>query len=262
MITKSEIENQLKKFNSYGKPVIVHTSLKAIGEIEGGADTLLDALVSVFASNGGVLCIPTHTWKKCVLDLNKAESCLGVLPTIASARKNGVRSMHPTHSITVFGEKAEEFVKNEAFVDSPTNPNGCYGNILQEKGYVLLIGVGQEKNTLIHCIEELLEIPNRLTKETITAQIIDKNGIVTDRKLRWFDPIIPDVSVNFGKFEKAFRYYGAIEDGKLGNAKMQFCSSEKMMEALRIIYSNTKGKEILGDDAPLDEMLYIMEEKI
>ncbi len=258
MLSKNELLLQLNKFNSSGKTVIVHTSLRAIGEIEGGADTLIDALKEQFTKNGGILCIPTHTWRTCVLDLNKTESCLGALPTVAAGRKDGVRSLHPTHSVMVFGDrqKCDEFVRNEKNVDSPTNPDGCYGNIFKENGYVLLIGVGQEKNTCIHCVDEMLDIPNRLTKEGINAKIIYKDGTEESRHLRWFDPIIPDVSVNFGKLEPAFRYFGAIEDGVLGNAKVQFCRTDKIKEAMTVIYRNAKGVEILADNLPLNEKLY------
>ena len=48
MLSKQDLLNQLNKFSCNGKPVIVHSSLKAIGEIDGGADTLIDALKEVF----------------------------------------------------------------------------------------------------------------------------------------------------------------------------------------------------------------------
>ena len=73
MITHKEIIDGLKNFEfQKGKPVIVHTSLKAIGKIEGGAETLLSALIEVFTENDGLLCVPTHTWKSMVLNLNAA----------------------------------------------------------------------------------------------------------------------------------------------------------------------------------------------
>lgn len=258
MLTKNELVSQLNKFNSNGKPVIVHTSLKAIGEIDGGADILIDALKERFTKDGGILCIPTHTWKNCVLDLNKNESCLGILPTVASGRADGIRSLHPTHSMMVFGDekRVTAFVENEINVDSPTNPEGCYGNILKENGYVLLIGVGQEKNTCIHCVDEMLDIPHRLTTKGIYADIIYKDGKRESRHLRWFDPVIPDASVNFGKLEPAFRYFDAIQDGVLGNAKVQFCRTDKIREAMELIYRNAGGQEILADNLPLDEKLY------
>ena len=65
MITKNEILKQLECFSYVrGKVVTVHTSLKAVGTIEGGGDTLLDALIEYFTADGGLLCIPTHTWDR------------------------------------------------------------------------------------------------------------------------------------------------------------------------------------------------------
>ncbi len=258
MHTKEALLEQLKVFDNFSKPVIVHSSLRRVGEIDGGAETLLSALIENFTKNDGILCIPSHTWKPIGLDLREYKSCIGVLPTVATYHPQGVRSLHPTHSMVVFGnkERVDSFVENEKYVDSPTHPDGCYGNIFKEDGYILLIGVGQTSNTCIHCVEEMLNIPHRLTDEGIYADIIYKDGTTEKRHLRWFDPVIPDVSVNFGKFEPAFRHFGAIKDGKLGNADVQFCKALKIKEALEVIYKNTAGKEILADNLPLDENLY------
>lgn len=260
MFTKNEIIYQLKNFNiPEGKPVIVHSSLKAIGEIYGGAETLLCALIECFTQNGGLLCIPTHTWMDMFLDLTAPGSCIGVLPDVAARHPLGIRSLHPTHSITVFGDKdrAEDFVKDEAYVDTPVNPEGCYGNIYKEDGYVLLIGVDHTKNTFLHCVEEMMNTPGRLTDKKIESAIIHKNGDVEKRHLYWFDESkIPDVSLNFGKFEPAFRYYDCIYDGFVGNAHSQLCSARKMKSVLELIYKNAQGKELLSDNKPLDEKLY------
>ncbi len=260
MFSGNQILNELSTFKvAVGKPVIVHTSLKAVGEIEGGAETLLSCLIEFFTLRNGLLCIPTHTWEKGVLDLRKNESCIGVLPRIAAGHKDAVRTLHPTHSMTVFGDKQRvlSFCYGEEKVDTPTHPEGCYGKIYKEDGYVLLIGVGQDKNTFIHCIEEMLGISKRLTKNKIDFTIIHKDSECEIRPLYWFcDDEIEDVSVNFGKFEAAFRHHGAILDGKIGNAEVQLCSAVKMKEVLELIYKRNSGKELLADAQPLDEKLY------
>ena len=260
MINKNELYNALNRLNiPKGKPVIIHTSLKAIGETEGGAEALLEMLITYAEENKNLICIPTHTWKTMVMDMNNPDSCLGVLPPLASKHPKGIRSMHPTHSITVFGDRkrAEEFVKNEKNVDTPTNPEGAYGNIIKEDGYVLLIGVNQTKNTIIHCVEEMLSVKNRLTKEKVEAKIIHKDGTVEKRYLHWFDDAASsDVSLNFGKFEAAFRHFNCIQDGLLGNAKTQLCSVTGIKKALEIIYKNAGDTELLSNDLPLDESFY------
>ena len=89
--------------------VMIHTSMRAIGGVEGGCDGLIDAF-SEYLSDGLFL-IPTHTWanvnkKQPIYDSRSTEPCIGALPTVAAFRKDGVRSLHPTHSLAAFGKRA------------------------------------------------------------------------------------------------------------------------------------------------------------
>lgn len=60
MVTYRELVNGLRSLGlDSSRPVIVHTSLSAFGEVHGGVDTLLGALLSVFPR----LMAPTHTYK-------------------------------------------------------------------------------------------------------------------------------------------------------------------------------------------------------
>lgn len=259
MLKKAEILQQLEQFSkAVGKIVIVHTSLKAIGETEGGGATLLDALIEYFTKDGGLLCIPTHTWTSDIYDRRESFSCLGVLPTLAAAHPDAVRTLHPTHSLAVFGnkDKVEKFVEYEAYADSPANPKGCFGKMYENDGYVLLLGVNQTKNTFIHFVEELLKKPGRLTDYKVEKTIIHKDGRCEKRQLYWFDERIGDVSKKFYKFEAPFRYFGCIQDGKIGNAPVQLCNCRKMKEVIERIYVNNNYEELLADDLPIDENLY------
>jgi aminoglycoside 3-N-acetyltransferase len=63
MYTKKDIIDQLIKMGvPRDVPVLVHSSLRAVGEVEGRADGLIDALKAHICAEGGLLCIPTHTW--------------------------------------------------------------------------------------------------------------------------------------------------------------------------------------------------------
>ena len=71
--------------------VLVHTSLRLIGEVEGGAQGLLDALIDYFTERGGLLCVPTHTWNnlgedRFTLDMTKCESNLGAFPSVCKPK--------------------------------------------------------------------------------------------------------------------------------------------------------------------------------
>ncbi len=266
MTTKTDIFNSLKNIGApRNSVVIIHCSLKSIGEIEGGGQGLLDALIEYFTLDGGILCIPTHTWAwqddKSVptLDLCAPRSNIGALPTLAANDARGVRTLHPTHSMAVFGEKSAvaDFVKGEEKVETTTSPKGCYGKIYSMGGFVLLLGVGQNKNTFLHCVEEMLNVPNRISSEPVFLTVKNVDGSVTTRKLYPLEAKgIDDVSVNFPNYEPAFRYHGCIKDGFLGNAKIQLCDARKMKDVMETIFVRSCGKEMLYDLTPIDEKFY------
>ena len=265
MFNKNDIFKQLEEMNApKNSVVLMHSSLKAIGEVEGRGEGLLDILIEYFTEDGGIFCIPTHTWAfagddKVSLDLTKPKTCIGKLPDIAAVRVDGVRTMHPTHSMAVFGEKSrvEEFIKGEDEITTPTSKDGCYAKIFKNNGYVLLAGVGHNRNTYLHSVEEILDIKNRISDDTFRMLIKDKDGNIVLRNNHYHKAdFTNDVSARYPKFEPAFRYFGAITDGYIGNAKTQLCSAVKMKETLELIYSRANGEEILFDFTPLDEKLF------
>ena len=245
------------------KVVTVHTSLRNIGSIEGGAQTLLDALVEHCTADGGLLFIPTHTWGFMndetvpVLDLLLPRSNLGVLPNVALQDPRGIRSNHITHSVMVFGDDAEEFAKHDDCSITMVSPDGCYGELYRRAGYVLLIGVGQEKNTFLHCVEEMLGVDNRNSKQPITLKMRHIDGKI-EKKLLYplYSEGIYDISEQFGNYELPFRKHGCIVDGRIGNADVQLCSARKMKSVMELIYNKSNHKELLADKTPIDEKYY------
>ena len=167
-------EDILRSLDAMAAPrdriVLVHTSLRTVGNVEGGAATRLDALIEHFTAEGRLLCVPTHTWRKLkkeiTLDFADHSTCLGAFSDFAAADGRGLRSENPTHSMVVFGnrERAERFIRDDAFVKSPTAPESCYGKLYREGGYVLLLGVSHTKNTYLHAVAEILNMPNHMNR--------------------------------------------------------------------------------------------------
>ena len=62
MYTKSDLLADIEKMGIDPKgALLIHSSMKAIGPVEGGADTVLDAWSQYMGD--GLLIFPTHTWK-------------------------------------------------------------------------------------------------------------------------------------------------------------------------------------------------------
>ena len=143
--TKEELLRQLAALHlPQDRVVLMHSSLRSIGQIEGGAEALLDTMIEYCTREGGLFCVPTHTWdrlgQEITLDLNDSHTCLGAFSDLAARDPRGIRSLNPTHSMAVFGDprRAEAFVRGESEVCSGTAAESCYGKLFHEGGTVLL----------------------------------------------------------------------------------------------------------------------------
>ena len=181
---------------------------------------------------------------------------MGVLSKLALQRTDGARSLNPTHSMVIFGNNAGEYAKWDETICSSVSPDGCYGKLYDEDGYILLIGVGQEKNTYIHAVEEMLDLPHRITEELHDTTIIDKKKHTVIKPFHLVYEEYGDISEYFGKLEKAFRYHGCIIDGIIGEAKVQLCSARKIKETLELIHARSGNVEIFLDGEELLEEWY------
>ena len=254
--TKKDIKEQLSDLGAPKGSVVL---LRLVGEVEEGGEGLLDALVEYFTEDGGLLCIPTHTWAnlgtdKITLDLMNPESNLGAMAMIALKDARGLRSENPTHSMVVFGDRkrAEAFVKGEIDVKTPTAPESCYGKIYDEDGYILLLGVGQEKNTYLHCVAEKLALPDRMSEEPIRVTVRRKSGELVERELCLYEAsFCGDVSWRFPKYDTAFRYRGNTRGGFVGNAPAQLCSARGMYDTVKLIFERSEGIDPLASEKPI-----------
>lgn len=220
MLTTTEI-HQFLKDNGIRKSdtVIVHTSMRALGAVDGGCDGLIDAFTSYLSE--GLFIVPTHTWanvgaEQPVYDVRSTPPCIGALPTVAAFRKDGIRSLHPTHSVAAFGNRAKEFVKGEEICTSPCPAGGIWSRLYEEHAKILLLGVKLNRNTYIHTLDELLSIPNRL-KDPIPLTVIDYDGnacVLQFRKHGHTD------SEEYEKYRTALETAGAMTNARLGNAEV------------------------------------------
>lgn len=64
VILKDEIVQKLREVDlEKGDAVMVHTSLKRMGYVCGGAQTVIEALMEVVGENGTIM-MPTQSWKR------------------------------------------------------------------------------------------------------------------------------------------------------------------------------------------------------
>ena len=151
-------------------PVVVHASLKAFGHVDGGAETVVEALVRSFPA----VLAPVFTYKTMVTpgigpekngivygsrqDANRmaefftpdmpADPMMGIIPETLRLHPKAQRSGHPILSFAGTGA--------DAFLDAQTlaEPLGPLEALEKAGGWVLLLGANHTVNTSIHYAEK------------------------------------------------------------------------------------------------------------
>ena len=262
MINKSAVFDLLNQCGiEHSDKVTIHCALRSIGEIENGADGLIDAFCEYLY--GGLFIVPTHTWDEVTrdnpyYDVRKSVPCIGTLARVAAFRPDGIRSLHPTHSVAAFGKDAAEYVRGEENSASPAPVGGCLSRLYEENGKILLVGVGHERNTYLHAVDERLHIPDRLRPEGFVITIKDYDGnTLQSPPFHTHYTAAADrcVSEYYPNYKEAFEYTGAVTYHKLGNALVCCCDARKMTDTVRVIWERTD-RDVCISDEQIPEEFY------
>ncbi|AEI42997.1 aminoglycoside N(3)-acetyltransferase [Paenibacillus mucilaginosus] len=178
-----------------GHAVIVHASLSRLGYVVGGAETLIRSLLEVVGEEGTVL-MPSQTWRN--LDPAAgvhweapAESwpvirahwpaydkditpAVGMGAAAEMLRKwpGARRSDHPARSFAAVGRYAEELTEGHD-LSNIFGDGSPLERLYRRSGYVLLIGVGHDKNTSLHLAETRARFPSKRYSEESSAMWIN-----------------------------------------------------------------------------------------
>ena len=259
MYTKEDLLKCLKEMELTGKEAImVHSSMKSIGEVDGGADTVVDAFMEFFKD--GLFMTPTHTWDQMsaeysVFDRETEPACVGIIPNVFRKREGVIRSLHPTHSIAAYGKGAEEFLKGEENATSPCPPGGCWDRLRDIDAKILLLGVTHTRNTYIHSVDEVMGIPDRLTDEPTLMHIVMPDGTQKDVQMfRHFNKTLQtgNFSDEFDKMKQAFYDLGAAKEVKFGDAACILCDAKKIFDVCYKLFSIDANCVIERDFIPED----------
>lgn len=253
MYTKKEIMKGLMDLGiKSDDTLLVHSSMKAIGEVEGGADTVLDALIDYMSD--GLLILPTHTWRQIDETYNTYNpetepSCVGVLTNLFLQRPNVYRSLHPTHSVAAIGKEANAYVLGDERLDTPCAREGCFGRLYDKKAKILFLGCDLKKNTFLHSVEEWANVSNRITDTHELLKIVKPSGEIMDRPSRRHRSTCGDVSENYDKMLEPLMYKGIARTGIIGDAKCTLCDTVEMAD-LTMVYL-AKNPQLFADDHPI-----------
>jgi len=213
--------------------VLVHSSMRAIGAVEGGADTVLEALTH--ALRDGLLLLPTHTWESWnnpdgIFDPQREPSCVGILPELFRRRAGVTRSWHPTHSIAGLGASARAFLAGEERTRTPCPRDGCWGRLYDVGARILFLGAPLRTNTYLHSVEEWHGIADRLATVPTLFRIRTPDGTLLDCPQYRHHSSLGDVSQAYDKIEAEILRLGIAREGRIGDARAVLCEARALAD--------------------------------
>ena len=257
VVTAQDIADGLRRLGlGSSSKVIVHSSLKSFGYVDGGAEAVCRALTEVC----GTLLVPGGSWDHTGIapppgtmrpdnayepaaswpefdeKLSQAtafrrdlpvDRWLGVIPETFRQTCSPVRGSHPLFSYLAAGPDAERLMSAQR-LDWPLGP------IEALDGDVLLIGVGHTSNTTIHLAEQLLG-RSRFYRYAKAAE-----GV-------WMElPNIPGASHRFDDIEPVLR--SATKEVRIGRSRVRRIPKDAVLAATRRLIMDDPAALLCTDD--------------
>lgn len=140
--------------------IVVHSSyngLRGEEQIEGGPEAVIEALKETVSE--GTLIVPTFSYENVHpeqphFDVIHTPVCIGILPETMRLSKDVFRSVHPTHSLAVWGKDAESFTQNHYKDHTPVGVNSPLSEAYRRGGKIVMLGAPFARNTSLHGVEE------------------------------------------------------------------------------------------------------------
>ena len=146
---------------SAGDILLVHSSLKSLGQPGLAPEQVIQALLAAVGPQGTLL-MPALSYLQqphAVHDSIDTPACVGIIPETFRRRPGTRRSLHPTHSMCGVGPAVAGLIARHAVDATPCGAHSPFRLILDTQAKILMLGCGLRPNTSMHAIEELVEPP-------------------------------------------------------------------------------------------------------
>ncbi|MEE9270746.1 MAG: AAC(3) family N-acetyltransferase [Candidatus Krumholzibacteria bacterium] len=254
-VAKSQLVRDLTALGlETGDLLYVHSSLRALGFVDGGADTVIDALLDTVGPEG-TLVFPTFTLvrgmketleaRDHVFDPESSPSTVGKITNCFRARPGVRRSEHPTHSVAALGPLARELTETHLEEGMNFGKGTPFDKILRHGGKVVGLGVNFSPITFYHVFEEFNpeKFPGVYLPHAFPAKIKVGDNI-REVKVRCHDPVfhqqrIDKVPAIESYFSSYYHSEGVAHVGKVGNgsAPSWWIRAADVMQCLDKLYS-------------------------
>ncbi len=221
-----------------GDAVWFHSSLKSLGWVEGGAEAVVDAFLDAVGP-GGIIVVPTLTatfalgcmYRDLVVyafDPQETPSRVGAITEALRRRPDAFRSAHPTHSIAAIGRGAEELVQGHDRT-STFGLGSPYRRLVDRGAKVLFLGVDLRSNTMLHAIEDWLDLPYLQPEQAVMKRPNGEPQVVTVTKCPMGDR---DFYRPGSKVQRLLEGSGLIRRGTVAEAESMWLPSQRMVQVV------------------------------
>ena len=211
-MNRKEIADGLKALGlKKGSIVLLHSSFLSLGKVENGPGEVIKAFLDVIGKKGTIL-VP-------------AFGQLGVLVEEVKHLPGAIVSSCPPGCVAAYGPAAKELCKDHWKAETAHGKGTPYTRLADKGGFICLLGVDQDRNTSLHSIEALLELPYL---RTVTRTFKNPNGKEVTQSYKFF----PGPHRDFIGLDRILLDSGAMTIRRIGNAQVRLIDSARMFDIL------------------------------
>lgn len=217
-----------------GDLLMVHSSLRSIGLVEGGPETVVDALLQALGPQG-TLVVPTFTYPTAgnpefVFDPIHTPSQMGAISEAARRRPDARRSIHLAHSLAAIGPLAETITTSGGA--SGWDAHSPMGQVFNRNGRYLLLGVPYQNLTAMHLCEVWLELPYRKPR-TSEGRMRHPDGSTTPLVSIGTPPLPGHPGSDYNRLGQRMEDAGLVKLAPVGNALARLLNAHDLRAAGR-----------------------------
>lgn len=240
--TRKSIAHDLRQLGVQpGMTLIMHSSLRSLGWVSGGAVAVVQALMDVVTEQGTIV-MPTHTsqysdpakwvnppvpkaWWQSIYDTmplfdpkTTPTLSMGQIVEVFRTWDGTFRSFHPTDSFAAWGRHAD-FVTAGHTLEYSLGEGSPLARVYDLDGWVLLLGVGYDRNTSFHLAE--YRAPNSV-ETTLGSPLLEDGQRVWKnyRDIEIDSDIFPEIGADFEQT-------GQVQIGNVGSAVTRWFSQRQ-----------------------------------
>jgi aminoglycoside 3-N-acetyltransferase len=214
-----------------GDTLLVHSSYKSLGEVEGGPQTVIHALETTLGA-AGTLIMPTFNFdfnKGVPWDVRKTRSKMGALTEVVRVDPRAKRVFHPFYPFAVLGKHAE--MLGNLRYKSAYERNSVFGKLRDLDGKIMVIGLSyNDSMTFFHHIEQMEGVDYRFLKQ-FTGEVTDENGnTYTDTFEMLVRDIDKGVMTMVNPMGALMEQAGIVKIRKIGEADVKLMKANEVYE--------------------------------